>query len=391
MQAAVHIRDARLHARDEHVPDRQRRQPRRRVARRGLPDRSSTSPTTRPSSRPSTPRTCRSRSPSRGPPPTRTTPSRWSAGRCPTSCRTRSATPTAPPSRSPSWPSEPWATSGCATPSTGDHTRTAGVSEWNGGERYGDGFDRYIAEYRGTVTGTSAGTSAGVVHRRSAARLTVTSPDFTYQVADGHRWRRPGPGRGGRHRRQPACKPPRARSTPRRTPPTSRPPATPRTSTTSTPMVVGLRTTSGCCRTTTRSSGRPATTSFRESIGQPGGTAAPLALDLELTVRDYLNEGGKALVTRQVQPVRPGGGRRLLVQPVRASAVHDAERVPVPAAAQRLPAVLAGGLRLPRRHGRGRERRARARCWVTKVRSPASRRPSTAPGRRTTRTTRPRS
>ena len=32
-------------------------------------------------------------------------------------------------------------------------------------------------------------------------------------------------------------------------------------------------------------------------IGQPAGTAAPLALDLELTVRDYLNEGGKALVT----------------------------------------------------------------------------------------------
>ena len=31
-------RDARLHARDEHVPDRQRLQPRRRVARRGLPD-----------------------------------------------------------------------------------------------------------------------------------------------------------------------------------------------------------------------------------------------------------------------------------------------------------------------------------------------------------------
>ncbi|MGH3658719.1 MAG: zinc carboxypeptidase, partial [Micromonosporaceae bacterium] len=31
--------------------------------------------------------------------------------------------------------------------------------------------------------------------------------------------------------------------------------------------------------------------------GQPGGTAAELALDLELTVRDYLNEGGKLLYT----------------------------------------------------------------------------------------------
>ena len=33
------------------------------------------------------------------------------------------------------------------------------------------------------------------------------------------------------------------------------------------------------------------------AAGQPAGTAAKLALDLELSVRDYLNEGGKALVT----------------------------------------------------------------------------------------------
>ncbi len=33
------------------------------------------------------------------------------------------------------------------------------------------------------------------------------------------------------------------------------------------------------------------------AAGQLGGTAAKLSLDLELAVRDYLNEGGKALVT----------------------------------------------------------------------------------------------
>ena len=33
--------------------------------------------------------------------------------------------------------------------------------------------------------------------------------------------------------------------------------------------------------------------------GQAGGTADKLSLDLELSVRDYLNEGGKALVTGQ--------------------------------------------------------------------------------------------
>ena len=35
------------------------------------------------------------------------------------------------------------------------------------------------------------------------------------------------------------------------------------------------------------------------ATGQPAGTAAKLSLDLELAVRDYLNEGGKALVTGQ--------------------------------------------------------------------------------------------
>ena len=35
------------------------------------------------------------------------------------------------------------------------------------------------------------------------------------------------------------------------------------------------------------------------AVGQPGGTADKLSLDLELSVRDYLNEGGKALVTGQ--------------------------------------------------------------------------------------------
>lgn len=35
------------------------------------------------------------------------------------------------------------------------------------------------------------------------------------------------------------------------------------------------------------------------SAGQPGGTAAKAALDIELAVRDYLNEGGKLLLTGQ--------------------------------------------------------------------------------------------
>ena len=42
------------------------------------------------------------------------------------------------------------------------------------------------------------------------------------------------------------------------------------------------------------------------AAGQVGGTAAKAALDTELAVRDYLNEGGKLLLERQVRAVRPG-------------------------------------------------------------------------------------
>ena len=125
--------------------------------------------------------------------------------------------------------------------------------------------------------------------------------------------------------------------------------------------------------------------------GQVGGTATKPALDIELPVRDYLNEGGKLLVTRQVRAVRPGGERRLLLQPVRAAGVHDAERVPVPAAAQRLPAVLARRLHLRRRRRHRPGRRAVPAGRRRRARSPGSPARSTAPARRTTRTTRPRS
>ena len=92
----------------------------------------------------------------------------------------------------------------------------------------------------------------------------------------------------------------------------------------------------------------------------PGpGTTAEAALDLELSVRDYLNEGGKLPRRGQVRALRSGGERCVLVQPVPAAGVHDAAGVSVPAAAQRLPAVLAGRLReRQRRRHRSRHRRA---------------------------------
>ena len=91
------------------------------------------------------------------------------------------------------------------------------------------------------------------------------------------------------------------------------------------------------------------------------GRPPKAALDIELSVRDYLNEGGKLLVAGQVRAVRPGGQRCVLLQPVPAAGVHDAGGVPVPAGAQRLPAVLAGRLRQRqrRRHRPGLASRTR--------------------------------
>lgn len=67
----------------------------------------------------------------------------------------------------------------------GGAAQTAGVTEWDSGERYGDTHDDHYAEFRGTVTGTSAGDTVDVW-------FTAVDPDdgepvstepFTYTVA----------------------------------------------------------------------------------------------------------------------------------------------------------------------------------------------------------------
>ena len=178
----------------------------------------------------------------------------------------------------------------------GGPTRTAGVSEWNGGERYGDGFDRYIAEYRGTVTGTSAGDSVRVWFTAKRGKTTVTSPDFTYQVATdigGDVLVLAAEDVTGASPAQAAASAKYAASY--------------------AADLAAAGYTSDVYDVDTHGRRAPhhlGVLSHYDAvvwetgddiiprvIGQPGGTAAPLALDLELTVRDYLNEGGKALVT----------------------------------------------------------------------------------------------
>jgi Zinc carboxypeptidase/Immune inhibitor A peptidase M6 len=67
----------------------------------------------------------------------------------------------------------------------GGQRHTAGVKEWQGGERYGNTHDDYYAELRGTVTGTEAGDEVEVWfsgRKRGAGQ--VTSEHFTYKVHD---------------------------------------------------------------------------------------------------------------------------------------------------------------------------------------------------------------
>jgi hypothetical protein len=67
----------------------------------------------------------------------------------------------------------------------GGPTRTARVTEWDGGDRYGNTHDDYYAEFRGTVTGTAAGDEVEVWFRGvKTGDGPVSSTPFTYTVAD---------------------------------------------------------------------------------------------------------------------------------------------------------------------------------------------------------------
>ena len=66
----------------------------------------------------------------------------------------------------------------------GGRTRTAGVREWQGGERYGDENDDYYAEYRGQVRGADPGDRVQVwFEARKRGRGWIESERFTYRLA----------------------------------------------------------------------------------------------------------------------------------------------------------------------------------------------------------------
>ncbi|MEU8613978.1 M14 family zinc carboxypeptidase [Actinoplanes sp. NPDC048791] len=65
----------------------------------------------------------------------------------------------------------------------GGRERTDGTREWRGGERYGDGVDKYFAERRGTVAKARPKDKVQVWFTARNGRRTVKSASFTYTVA----------------------------------------------------------------------------------------------------------------------------------------------------------------------------------------------------------------
>ncbi len=171
------------------------------------------------------------------------------------------------------------------------------VSEWNGGERYGNTDDHYYGEFRGTVRGTEPGDSVEVWFSGvKPGTGPVASDHFTYKVATDI---------GGEVLILAAEDV------------TGISPAQGVTSAKYADDYAAALTATGNSsdvydvdannRTAPHHLGvlshykavvwETGDDIIPREVGQVGGTAAELALDLELAVRDYLNEGGKLLHT----------------------------------------------------------------------------------------------
>ena len=180
----------------------------------------------------------------------------------------------------------------------GGQTHSAGVEEWKGGERYGDTHDDYYAELRGTVTGTEAGDEVEVWfsgRKRGAGQ--VTSEHFTYRVHDDiggevlilavEDVTGISPAQPGFTSAKYADEMAAALTAAGRTSDVydfdtqSREP----------PHHLGVLSHYDAVLWETGDD------IILRAPGQVGGTTMKAALDIELSVRDYLNEGGKALVS----------------------------------------------------------------------------------------------
>ncbi|MFI0448654.1 M14 family zinc carboxypeptidase [Actinomadura sp. 6N118] len=178
----------------------------------------------------------------------------------------------------------------------GGRTVNTSVREWKGGERYGDEGRHYFGEYRGKVRGTKAGDKVEVWFEARNKDKKVSSQKFTYTVASDI---------GGKVLVLAAEDV------------TGASPAQGVTQAKYTGAYASSLTAAGYSSDVydIDKNGRKAPHHLGvlshykavvwetgddiipRSTGQPGGTAAKLGFDLELSVRDYVNEGGKLLLT----------------------------------------------------------------------------------------------
>ena len=206
----------------------------------------------------------------------------------------------------------------------GGRTRTVDVREWQGGERYGNTHDDYYAELRGTVTGTEAGDRGrGLVHRPQARRRAGGQRALHLHGARRHRRRRAGARRRGRHRDQPGAG--RHRREVRRRDGAA---------------LTAAGRTSDVYDFDTQGRKAPhhlGVLSHYKAVvwetgddiilrapGQVAGTTMKAALEIELAVRDYLNEGGKLLLSGKYALYAQAANGAYFYNPNRRPAgVHD--------------------------------------------------------------------
>jgi hypothetical protein len=178
----------------------------------------------------------------------------------------------------------------------GGPTRASDAREWTGGERYGNENDLYYGEFRGTVRDTKPGDKVEVWFSAMKRGKPVSSTHFTYTVADdigGDVLILAAEDVTGASPLQSGTKAKYADAYAKALT------AAGHSSDVydvdqhgrKAPHHLGVL---SHYKAVVWESGDDIIT---RAVGQPGGTAAKLAVDTELNVRDYLNEGGKLLYT----------------------------------------------------------------------------------------------
>ncbi|MGH3390541.1 MAG: M14 family metallopeptidase, partial [Actinomadura sp.] len=178
----------------------------------------------------------------------------------------------------------------------GGRERVSTTREWQGGERYGDESDLYYGEFRGTVTGTAPKDRVEVWFTALKKGKSVSSSRFTYTVADdiggevlvlaAEDVTGASPAQGVTKAKY-ASAYTKALAAAGHSSDVYDVDARGRTA----PHHLGVL---SHYKAVVWETGDDIIT---RSAEQPGGTAAKLAVDIELNVRDYLNEGGKLLHT----------------------------------------------------------------------------------------------